>query len=157
MRNASNLIKCPTTGDILIYSDLLKGIRTIVTDEQLRNHPMHPQSGLIKDMNGNLISIVDLLLEGGKQKLVEIEIENETLNLTTDKFQKVIMEDFTDIVLPDTENFVEIHLFFNASEEMTLILPDIRWQDEPVFEGGKYYELVFTFTGEWLGGVVVYE
>ena len=157
MNNVCNLIKCPTTGDILIYSDLLRGIRTVATGEQLKNHHMHPQSGFIKDMEGNLLSIVDLLLEGGKQGIVEVEIENKTLNLTTDKFQKVIMEDFTNIVLPNTENFVEIHLFFNASKEMTLTLPDIRWQDKPVFEGGKYYELVFTFTGEWLGGVVVYE
>lgn len=161
MKNVSNLIKCPKTGDILIYTDLLKGIRTLATNEQIKNHHMHPQSGLIKDVDGGIISIVDLLLdkESNQDRLITIDIVDNNLNLTIDKFQTATLKDSTNIIFPDVENFLEIHLFFEASDDINLVFPEnTKWQDELNIEANKYYELVFTHIGDtWLGGAIIYE
>lgn len=89
-------------------------------------------------------------------KLVETSIVDSTLNLTTDKYQLTQMENNTEIVLPTVDKYTEIHLFFNTTEELTLTLPSVKWQTEPMLEANKTYEFIFTYANEWLGGTVVY-
>lgn len=92
----------------------------------------------------------------GDDSLVATNIIGTTLTLTTDKYQITTMVNGTEIVLPTVSSFTEIHLFFSASTNMTLILPNCKWQSQPTITSGKYYELIFTYTDTWLGGVVVY-
>lgn len=100
-------------------------------------------------------TLLSLAIEGGH--LVTTEIVDSTLNLTTDKVQMTTMEDNTTIVLPSVEKYTEIHLFFTPTSELTLTMPSIKWQSEPMIEAGKTYEFIFTYVTEWLGGYICYE
>ena len=91
-----------------------------------------------------------------KDELVTTPIIDATLTLTTDKYQSTVMEDNTTIVLPNVNSFTEIHLVFNTTSELTLKLPNIKWQTQPTIEANKTYEFIFTYTTEWLGGAVCY-
>lgn len=96
---------------------------------------------------------------GGSQAdtIVEKPISNGVLNLGTEKYQKCRMQDLTKINLPSVTSFTEIHLFFSATEALTLVLPSCKWQNQPSIEANKVYEFIFTYVDEWLGGYIVYE
>lgn len=89
--------------------------------------------------------------------IVEKPISNAILNLGTEKYQKCTMQDLTKINLPTVTSFTEIHLFFNTTEALTLVLPSCKWQNQPSIEANKVYEFIFTYVDEWLGGCIVYE
>lgn len=91
--------------------------------------------------------------------LVTTNISGTTLTLTKDKYQTTAIVDGTEIVLPNVTSFVEIHLFFSTTTDLTLILPSCKWQNgyTPTILANKTYEFIFTYTTEWLGGVILYE
>ena len=91
------------------------------------------------------------------ETIVEKPIVNAVLNLGTEKYQKCRMQDLTKINLPTVTSFTEIHLFFNTTEALTLVLPSCKWQNQPSIEANKVYEFIFTYVDEWLGGYIVYE
>ena len=94
-----------------------------------------------------------------KETLVNVNVDTETLilNLTKDKYQKTTLIEGTEIKLPVVEDFIEIHLFFDFTSETNITLPQCKWQSAVVLEVGKSYELIFTYTTEWLGGCIAYE
>ena len=91
--------------------------------------------------------------------LVTINTSGTTLVLTTDKYQTATVVDGTEITLPTVTTFTEIHLFFSTTTDLTLVLPACKWQNgnTPTILANKTYEFIFTYTTEWLGGVIVYE
>ena len=103
----------------------------------------------------NIKTKVDKIEQG--DTLVTTSIIDSTLTLTTDKLQTTIMQDNTTIVLPSVSNYIEIHLFFNTESELTLILPNIKWQSDITIEANKTYEFIFTYYDSWLGGCLSYE
>ena len=94
---------------------------------------------------------------GIEEKLVEVPIVDGVLTLTKDKYQTTTMENNTTVVLPTVNKVTEIHLFFNATSELTLVLPNVKWQAQPTIEAYKVYEFIFTYTTEWFGGFVGYD
>ena len=94
----------------------------------------------------------------GEGEVVEDTIANGVLNLTADKYQKVInMVDGTSIVFPEVTKFTEIHLYFSAEANMNLNFPDCKWRVEPNIEAGKSYEIICTYnTINWLVNIMVY-
>lgn len=96
---------------------------------------------------------------GNSDTLVTVKIANGVLTLTKDKYQTTTITDGTEITLPTVTDFTEIHLFFNTTTDLTLILPSCKWQNgnNPTISANKTYEFIFTYTTEWLGGVIVYE
>ncbi|SCI51405.1 Uncharacterised protein [uncultured Clostridium sp.] len=96
---------------------------------------------------------------GSSDTLVTTNISGATLSLTTDKYQTATVVDGTEITLPTVTSFTEIHLFFNTTADLTLILPACKWQNgnTPTISASKTYEFIFTYTTEWLGGVIAYE
>ena len=94
-----------------------------------------------------------------KDILVTTNISGTTLSLTKNKYQTATVSDGTEITLPTVTSFTEIHLFFNTTQDLTLILPSCKWQNgnAPTISANKTYEFIFTYTTEWLGGVIVYE
>lgn len=96
---------------------------------------------------------------GISDTLVTTNISGTTLSLTTDKYQTTTIVDGTEITLPIVTSFTEIHLFFNTTTDLTLILPSCKWQNgnNPTISANKIYEFIFTYTTEWLGGVIAYE
>lgn len=96
---------------------------------------------------------------GSSDTLVTTNISGTTLSLTTDKYQTATVIDGTEITLPTVTSFTEIHLFFGTTTDLTLILSSCKWQNgnTPTISANKTYEFIFTYTTEWLGGVIVYE
>ena len=128
-------------GDVIVNDDIN------VKDEFIRtNNRINGIDSRLTVIEGDIPEI----------KLVTTSIIDSTLTLTTDKLQTTIMQDNTTIVLPSVSNYTEIHLFFNTESELTLILPNIKWQSDINIEANKVYEFIFTYTTEWLGGCVIY-
>ena len=94
-----------------------------------------------------------------KDTLVTTNISGTTLALTVNKYQTATVADGTEITLPAVTSFTEIHLFFSTTTDLTLTLPACKWQNgnTPTILANKTYEFIFTYTTEWLGGVIVYE
>ena len=114
--------------------------------------------------NNNAIKTINLPTSstgtgGSSDILVTTNISGTTLSLTTDKYQTTTVVDGTEITLPTVTSFIEIHLFFGTTTDLTLILPSCKWQNGniPTISANKTYEFIFTYTTEWLGGVIVYE
>lgn len=91
--------------------------------------------------------------------IVTTNISGTTLTLTKDRYQKATIANGTEIVLPNVTSFTEIHLFFSTAADLTLTLPACKWQNGyvPTISANKTYEFIFTYTTEWLGGVISYE
>ena len=72
-------------------------------------------------------------------------------------YQKTNMVDGTEIVLPDVIGFTEIHLYFNATNDMNLVFPNCKYKTEPVIQAGRSYEIIAIYnTMEWLVDCVTY-
>jgi hypothetical protein len=91
-------------------------------------------------------------------EVVEVEIVNGILTLTEDKYQKCVnMLNDTELVFPSVSTFTELHLYFNADDELNLVFPECKWRVEPNIEAGKSYEIVAVYnTMEWLVNCIVY-
>lgn len=85
---------------------------------------------------------------------------NNVLTLTTNKYQKTVIANETEIVLPQVTELTELHLYFdkNDSDEMNLILPDnCKWRVDPNIEDASAYELIAIHnTSYWLVNIVSY-
>lgn len=95
---------------------------------------------------------------GSSDALVTTNISGTTLSLTTDKYQTATVVDGIEITLPTVNSFTEIHLFFSTTTDLTMTLPACKWQNgnTPTISANKTYEFIFTYTTEWLGGVIEY-
>ena len=90
-------------------------------------------------------------------EVVQVDIVNNILQLTADKYQKTNMVDGTEIVFPSVNKFTEIHLYFTGNTDMNLTFPDCKWRVEPNIEEGISYEMIATYnTIEWLVNVIAY-
>lgn len=96
--------------------------------------------------------------EDGSEEVVHVDIVNNILQLTADKYQKTNIVDGTEILFPSVNKFTEIHLYFAADSNVSISLPDnCKWRVEPNIEEGKSYEIIATYnTIEWLVNVIVY-
>lgn len=85
---------------------------------------------------------------------------NNVLTLTTNKYQKTVITNETEIVFPQVTELTELHLYFdkNDNEEMNLILPDdCKWRVDPNIEDASAYELIAIYnTSYWLVNIVSY-
>lgn len=85
---------------------------------------------------------------------------NNVLTLTTNKYQKTVITNETEIVFPQVTELTELHLYFdkNDSDEMNLILPDnCKWRVDPNIEDASAYELIAIYnTSYWLVNIVSY-
>lgn len=89
--------------------------------------------------------------------VVQVDVVDGILNLTTDKYQKTVMVDGTEVVFPDVNKFTEIHLYFDADSNMNLVFPDCKWRVEPNIEEGGTYEVIATYnTVHWLVTIITY-
>ena len=92
--------------------------------------------------------------------ITTVSVSGGKLTLTKDKRQKCTnITSGTEIVFPTVSNteFLEIHLYFNAESNMSLVLPDCKWRVDPNLEAGNSYELVATWnTMNWLANLIVY-
>ena len=106
----------------------------------------------------------DLSQYAKKETLSTVSVTNNTLALTVNKYQYTQITGNTTITLPNVNEFVEIHLFFNLASGFagTISLSSttqIRYQQELTFEANNSYELILTQVPSmgWLVGLIKYE
>lgn len=87
--------------------------------------------------------------------LVYKDIEEGKLKLTTDKYQTSTIADGTLIILPEVIRYTQIKLYIEGVS-CSFILPNCKWKTPPCIEEGKSYEIIFTYTTEWVGEIVTY-
>ena len=108
-------------------------------------------------IEGNL-SIPSALSGVREEELVTINVADEILQLTTDKYQTAIIEENVTLLLPDVEEFVEIHFYFKNRNNVNVFLPnEVKWKGYPLVTD-DIIELKFVFiNNEWLGELIKYE
>ena len=106
----------------------------------------------------------DLSQYAKKETLSTVSVANNTLALTVNKYQYTQITGNTTITLPNVNEFVEIHLFFNLASGFagTVSLSSttqIRYQQDLTFEANNSYELILTQVPSmgWLVGLIKYE
>ena len=112
----------------------------------------------INELNAKAIELASALAKAAPTEVIQVNVVNNTLNLTTDKYQKTTMASGTNIVFPTVNKFTEIHLYFDAIANMNISLPDnCKWRIDPNMEEGTTYELVATYnTVQWLVNIMAY-
>lgn len=112
----------------------------------------------INELKVDCITLASALAKAAPTEVVQVNVVNNTLNLTTDKYQKTTMTSGTNIVFPAVNEFTEIHLYFDAIANMNISLPDnCKWRIDPNTEEGTTYELVATYnTVQWLVNIMAY-
>ena len=93
------------------------------------------------------------------EEVVQVDQVEGVLTLTTNKYQKTLnMVDRTQIVFPEVSKFTELHLYFDANEDMILIFPDnCKLEIYPIIEAGKAYEIVAIYnTTRWIVNIIAY-
>ena len=135
-------------------------------DAALGNSNLEDMSNDIFDLQAKAIELetykadkeyVDNKLSATVQNISPV---NNVLTLTTNKYQKTVIANETEIVLPQVTELTELHLYFdkNDNEEMNLILPDnCKWRVDPNIEDASAYELIAVYnTSYWLVNIVSY-
>lgn len=90
MRPSSITIKS-IEGKLYKITDLIKGVKEPLTDRDLKQYDMYPQSGIFKDLDGKLVDLADILTSSSKIQIDDALPENPTSNsLYIDKTSKSI-------------------------------------------------------------------
>ena len=69
--NPSSILIKSVTGEIYKITDLIKGIKEPLKPSELAGYNMHPQSGVLKDTDGRLIDLIELLTSGNRVVISE--------------------------------------------------------------------------------------
>ena len=107
-----------------------------------------------KPSNEEIIGLIN-----NKYTIDNISVNAEgKLQLTTSYNQYVAnLPTGTEILLPNVNDYIEIHLYFNPTSDVTLTFPPIKWQSELSITANKSYEIILTHIGSiWLAGTIVY-
>ena len=97
-----------------------------------------------------------LALKANKDTLVRME----NAQIKVAKYQSIRNEDGIELILPEVDGFIEIHVFVEQIGGDIVIKDDIcKWQaDMPELVVGHFYEFIFTKVGTvWLAGCVEYK
>ena len=88
MHPQSDAILDSKTGEVLVYSELLKGNRIVMSP----GYTMHPQSGLLLSKDGNTIDLVELLTDVGTPTDLSSYYTKSEVDDKISNIQNVIME-----------------------------------------------------------------
>ena len=89
--------------------------------------------------------------------VVTTNISNNTLTLTTNKYQTTNMVSGTTLNLPSVTNYTEIHLFFTTgSTAPTITMPSGKYQKTPTINANTTYEFIFTYINATIGWLIGY-
>lgn len=100
-----------------------------------------------------------LTIDENKNNIVEIKIEDNNLLLSKDKLQLCReMINNVNIVFPIVDSYTEIHLHFDAEEDIQINFPECKYKNKPDIHGGNSYEIIAIFnTLHWLVEIVEYK
>ena len=164
IREAFLIAKSGRPGPVLI--DIPKDITAAVTEYtfveggKLEPSKMGTESQASKFLETSKPSDEEILnLINNKYIIDTISVNAEgKLQLTTSYNQYVAdLRTGTEILLPNVNDYIEIHLYFNPTSDVTLTFPPIKWQSELSITANKSYEIILTHIGSiWLAGTIVY-
>lgn len=100
-----------------------------------------------------------LTIDENKNNIVEIKIEDNNLLLSKDKLQLCReMINNVNIVFPIVDSYTEIHLHFDADEDIQINFPECKYKNKPDIHGGNSYEIIAIFNMlHWLVEIVEYK
>ena len=109
---------------------------------------------------GQLINITpDRIGAETKEKTINTKVaSNNVLTLDASQFQKALISDNVEIVLPNVSKYTEITLFVKDCDLSNIILPDnCKWRVDLNLQSGKSFIFTFIYTTEeWLAEVKVF-
>lgn len=141
-----------------LQAEINQVVATIGDGDKLTTNTKESVVACINELNSKIAELIITVDKVATTNVVQVNISNGILSLTTDRYQKTTMVDGTTISFPTVNEFTEIHLYFDAFTNMNITFPDnCKWRVDPNIEEGSSYEMVATYnTIEWLVNVLVY-
>lgn len=106
-----------------------------------------------------LSQVISKMALVGKKVIVTNNPVDGVLNLTSDAYQKALIAQDTEFVLPTLAEPKDITVQFSLSVASAITFPSIvKWRSVPgTLETGYIYELCLGYDGEnWIGGIIPY-
>ena len=123
MQQSSILVKS-ITGQIYKITDLLNGKKIPLTEEDLRNYDMYPQSGVYKDIDGSLVDIAEIYASKNSIEILEDSPKEPKSNaLYIDKTERTIT-----IYDEDSDEFI----ILGSGGTVDSFIPENALSDEEV-------------------------
>ena len=94
---------------------------------------------------------------GGDGEVLVVEIKDANYTLTTQPRQYAIISGLSELVMPEVNDFTEIHLYFNVTDGAYVIFPEGMYKNNIEPQHTNSYELVCVYnTKEWIFEIIEY-
>ena len=94
---------------------------------------------------------------GGDGEVLVVEIKDANYTLTTQPRQYAIISGLSELVMPEVNDFTEIHLYFNVTDDAYVVFPEGKYKNNIEPEHTNSYELVCVYnTKEWIFEIIEY-
>ena len=91
------------------------------------------------------------------EEVLVVEIKDANYTLTTQPRQYAIISGLSELVMPEVNDFTEIHLYFNVTDDAYVILPEGMYKNNIEPQHTNSYELVCVYnTKEWIFEIIEY-
>ena len=91
------------------------------------------------------------------EEVFVVEIKDANYTLTTQPRQYAIISGLSELVMPEVNDFTEIHLYFNITDDAYVIFPEGMYKNNIEPQHTNSYELVCVYnTKEWIFEIIEY-
>ena len=91
------------------------------------------------------------------EEVFVVEIKDANYTLTTQPRQYAIISGLSELVMPEVNDFTEIHLYFNVTDDAYVIFPEGMYKNNIEPQHTNSYELVCVYnTKEWIFEIIEY-
>lgn len=91
------------------------------------------------------------------EEVLAVEIKDANYTLTTQPRQYAIISGLSELVMPEVNDFTEIHLYFNLTDGAYVIFPEGMYKNNIEPQHTNSYELVCVYnTKEWIFEIIEY-
>lgn len=91
------------------------------------------------------------------EEVFVVEIKDGNYTLTTQPRQYALISGLSELVMPEVNDFTEIHLYFNITDDAYVIFPEGKYKNSIEPQHTNSYELVCVYnTKEWIFEIIEY-
>lgn len=91
------------------------------------------------------------------EEVLVVEIKDANYTLTTQPRQYALISGLSELVMPEVNDFTEIHLYFNIAEDAYVIFPEGMYKNNIEPQHTNSYELICVYnTKEWIFEIIEY-
>ena len=91
------------------------------------------------------------------EEVLVVEIKDANYTLTTQPRQYAIISGLSELVMPEVNDFTEIHLYFNITDDAYVIFPEGMYKNSIEPQHTNSYELICVYnTKEWIFELIEY-